>query len=417
MWLCLVAALGALGTYLTSPLVASAYHDHLARQALEQQDLTNARTHLERSLTLRPSRASTHFLLAQTLRRAGEIDLAPEHLKAAQALGWKEGEVRLEEFLMQAQSGVVEPVEAILERYLAEGNGDPPLLFEALVRGCLQSQLVPRAYQYSSLWTTRFPDSWHARFWHGRALEQGLRLDLAAEAYEQVLEQKPDHLEAHQRLGQILLGRGRYPEALSHLETYLRQRPEDPAVLLALARCQRSLRPPAEMSETLDRLFALPGEHPDGWSLRGQLELNAGHPSEALSWLEKAVERIPHDPEVNLALATTLHQLWRVAEAKRYEQRHREIERDLRRVDDLTKEILAQPRDVSLRHEAGTTLVRLGQDSQAIRWFVSALLLQPTHQPTRQALAGCIQRLGDPKLTAAFRPLLADPLERKEQLP
>ena len=86
-------------------------------------------------------------------------------------------------------------------------------------------------------------------------------------------------------------------------------------------------------------------------------------------------------------------------------------------MDDLTKEILAQPRDVSLRYEAGTTLVRLGQDGQAIRWFVSALMLQPRHQPTRQALAGCIQRLGDPKLADAYRPLLAGPPEREGQVP
>jgi tetratricopeptide (TPR) repeat protein len=318
---------------------------------------------------------------------------------------------------MQAQSGVVGPVEATLQLYLANGPGDPHLIFEALVRGCLQTQSVERAHHYTSLWTRQFPDDWRARFWHGRTLEEGLRHDLAAEAYEQVLQQKPDYLEAHLRRGLVLQWRGRYPEALAHLQTYLGQRPNDATALLALARCQRSLGPPAELRKTLDRLFALPGEHPEGWVLRGQLELAADRPREALRWLEKAVQRIPHDREVNLALATTLQQLRRPAEAHRYGQRHREIDRGLRRMEELTKQILARPRDVALRHEAGATLVRLGQDAQAIRWFVSALLLDPRHPPTRRALADCIARLGDPKLTAVYRPLLADPPERKEQVP
>jgi tetratricopeptide (TPR) repeat protein len=412
-----LAALGAPGAYFAYPLAASAYHERLARRALGRQDLAEARSRLQRSLALRPGRASAHFLLAQTLRRADEPGPAKEHLQAARALGWKESELRLEELLTQAQCGAVGPVETALQLHLADDTGDPQLIFEALVRGCLQCQLVERAYRYSGLWTQRFPDSWHARFWHGRTLEQGLRHDLAAEAYAQVLAQKPDHLEAHLRLGQVLQRAGRHAEALAHLETYLRHRPEGPAALLALARCQRAQRPPAEARATLDRLFALPGDHPEGWLLRGQLELNAGRPGEALPWLEQAAQRIPHDREVNLALSVTLHQLGRPAEAERYQQRHREIERDLRRVEELTKEILARPEDVTLRYEAGTTLVRLGQDGQAARWFVSALLLYPRHQPTRQALADCVRRLGDPNLTDAYRALLAPSPESKEQAP
>ena len=95
----------------------------------------------------------------------------------------------------------------------------------------------------------------------------------------------------------------------------------------------------------------------------------------------------------------------------------RTIERDLRRLEELTKEILARPDDVALRYEAGSTLVRLGQDGQAARWFVSALLLYPRHQPTRQALAGCIQRLGDPKLADAYRALLGPSPESKGEAP
>jgi tetratricopeptide (TPR) repeat protein len=211
----------------------------------------------------------------------------------------------------------------------------------------------------------------------------------------------------------VLLWRGRYPEALPHFEAVVEQPPTNEAALLGLAQCQRSLRPPEETRATLSRLLALPGDHPAGWLLQGQLELEADRPAEALPWLERAVRRIPLDRDANQALAISLRRLNRAAEAEPYEQRKHEVEHHLRRMDELIKASLSNPRDVSLRYEAGTTLVRLGQDGQAIRWFVSTLLLDPRHQATKKALAGCIERLGDPKLAAAYRPILEEHLPRR----
>jgi Flp pilus assembly protein TadD len=140
--------------------------------------------------------------------------------------------------------------------------------------------------------------------------------------------------------------------------------------------------------------------------LLGQLELSADRPEDALPWFREAARVLPNDLELNLALATALRRLRRDEEAKVYERRHQEIRRDLREMDRLTKAILTQPGDVTLRHEAGVTLMRLGQDDQAVRWFVSALQIDPTHQPTREALARCIRRLNDPRLEELWRPLL-----------
>jgi tetratricopeptide (TPR) repeat protein len=302
---------------------------------------------------------------------------------------------------------MVERVEEPLRRYLAAGT-DERLILEALARGCLQMNSTERAYQYTRRWVERYPDDWYGRFWYGRALEQGLRYDLAAEAYQAVLARKPDDLEARLHCGQVLLWRGRHAEALPHFEAVVERQPANEAALLGLARCQRNLRPPEETRATLGRLLALPGDHPAGWLLQGQLELEAERPAEALPWLERAVRRMPLDRDANQALATALRWLGRGAEAEPYERRKQAIDRDLRRMDELLKASLANPRDVSLRYEAGTTLVRLGQHGQAVRWFVSALMLDPGHQATKKALAGCIQRLGDPRLAAAYERILEE---------
>jgi tetratricopeptide (TPR) repeat protein len=378
-----------------------------ARQALEQNDFGQACGHLHGVLAMRKDSAEAYLLLARGSRQAGDVDAARRYLRRARELGGDKQEIRLEESLQQAQAGMVRPVEESLQRYLAAGT-EERLILEALSRGCLQSTFTERAYHYTSLWVERYPDDWYGRFWYGRTLEQGLRYDLAAEAYQAVLARKPNHLEARLHCGQVLLWRGRYPEALPHFEAVVEQQPANEIALLGLAQCQHSLCPPEETRSTLDRLLALPGDHPTGWLLLGQLELEADRPAEALPWLERVLRRTPRDHDANQTMATTLRRLNRDAEAETYERRKNEVERDLHRMDELIKASLSNPRDISLRYEAGTTLVRLGQDDQAIHWFVSALVLDPGHQATKRALADCIRRLGDPQLAAAYQPILEE---------
>jgi tetratricopeptide (TPR) repeat protein len=404
--LCL-AALGVTGAFIFYPHLAASYYMGQARKALEQNDFARACEHLRSALARQEGSSEAHFLLARSSRRADDADEARRSLERARKLGWDKQQVRLEELLLEAQSGMVEGVEQQLRRHLGDDT-EERLVLEALARGCLQSNFTERAYHYTSRWVDRYPDDWYGRFWYGRALEQGLRYDLAAEAYQEVLARKPDHLEARFHCGQVLLWRGRYPDALPHFEAVVERQPTNEAALLGLAQCQHSLRPPEETRASLGRLLELPGDHPAGWLLQGQLELEADRPDEALPWLERAVGRTPLDRDANQAMATVLRRLNRAADAEKYERQKQEVERDLHRMDDLIKASLANPRDVSVRYEAGTTLVRLGQDGQAMRWFVSALLLDPNHQATKKALARCIEQLGDPKLAAAYRPILEE---------
>jgi tetratricopeptide (TPR) repeat protein len=385
---------------------------HQAREALEQHNLARACEQLRGALAVQEGRAEAHFLLARASRRAGDVDAARRHRERARTLGWDKQQIRLEEWLQEAQSGAVQSVEEPLRRYRADG-AEERLILEALARGCLQSNFTEQAYHYTSHWVEGYPDDWYGWFWHGRTLEQGLRYDLAAEAYQAVLGRKPDHLEAHLHCGQVLLWRGRYSEALPHFEAVVQREPTNEAALLGLAQCQRCLRPTEETRATLRLLLALPGDHPAGWLLLGQVELDADRPAQALPWLGRAVRRTPLDRDANQFMATALRRLDRAAEAEPYEQRKDEVERDLHRMDELIKASLSNPRDVAMRYEAGITLVRLGQDGPAMRWLVSALLLDPGHQATKKALADCIERLGDPQLAAAYRPILEGSLPRR----
>ena len=153
-------------------------------------------------------------------------------------------------------------------------------------------------------------------------------------------------------------------------------------------------------------MLVLAPDHPGACLLRGRLEWEAERPDEALAWLGRGLGRLPHDREGHKDLAAVLRRLGRDAEAREHEQRYLAIDRDEHRLDDLTREAARNPKDVALRHEVGTALVRLGRDDDAIRWFVGTLLLDPAHRETRAALADCLRRLNDPRLEEAYRPIL-----------
>src|SRR5581483_10785804 len=74
-----------------------------AQQELERQDLPAAVLHLRAFLAETPNEASAHFLLAQTLRRAGQFEEADDELARAEQAGWSPEAIRRESFLSWLQ--------------------------------------------------------------------------------------------------------------------------------------------------------------------------------------------------------------------------------------------------------------------------------------------------------------------------
>jgi tetratricopeptide (TPR) repeat protein len=381
------------------PRIAEAYHLRLAQRALEGYDFPTAKTHLERCIALRPGDAEAHFLLARTCRRAGDRAGAAASLQEARRLNFDPKKIGLEELLAQAQAGLVVPLEQNLRWALASHPEEERVILEALIVGSLQANFSREAFNWANRWAEHFPDDPQALFWRARALELGLRPEPAIREYRQLLERKPDHAEAHLRLGQVYLREGRFPDARPEFEACLQLRPDDTEALYGLARCQRELGQTEAVRETLDRLLTLDKDHAGGLLLRGQLELAAEHPEAALPWLRRARTARPRDREANQALANALRALRQEEEARGYERVREEIDRDLKQLKEVVRRAIDAPRDATLRYEAGTLLQRLGQDEQAAHWLFSALQLDPAHEPTRQALTQCLQKLGDPRLT------------------
>jgi tetratricopeptide (TPR) repeat protein len=388
-----LGALGLVGGLVIYPLAEGTYHWRRAQEAVEQFDLKPARAHLERCLQIWPKNGEARFLMARTCRRAGDFDAARAHLAEAERLGWVKEIIDLEYQLLTAQMGLPARAEPALVRLLQRGHHEETMILEALARGHLQVNAAREAHRWTRIWVERHPDDWQAHFWQGQALAQGGQNELAVEEFQKALAGNPAHPGTHYLLADALYRVARFPEAATHFQAALAKAPDDPATLLGLANCQRSLGRSAEARATAERLVQDHPEKAGGWLLLGQVALDEDDPREALERLRRAEGLDPYDRMTTKTLGTTLRRLRRDAEAQQYEARLKQLDDDYRSLGELKKKVLADPKDVRPRYEAGVVCLRLGRPFEAERWLVGVLEQNPNHQAARQALAECVRRL------------------------
>jgi len=390
--------LGSLVCFFAYPHLRAYYHWRQAEAAVEQLDFVSAREHLETCLKVWPDSAETHFHLARVCRRAREVDSAAKHLSEAERLGYAGRETALENLLLQAHSGDVRQVEETLVQYLQTGHREEVLIFEALLEGLLQIHYLPEAERWSTVWLERYPHDWRPYYFRGRTFDLGVKVNRAIEDYQAALERKPDAFEVHQSLGELQREKGLLNEALPHLRYCHERRPDDPTVVVSLARCHRMLGDPNTARQLLDRWLEANGRtHVGVVSLRGRVERDLSEPERALPWLRKAEELAPRDGATLSMLVNVLRELGQEEEAKSYERKVEDVVRQVERLNTLTLKISNSPDDVAARSEIGVLLIRLGHVKPAYRWLMSALELSPGHAPTHLALAEYHEAIGDPQ--------------------
>jgi tetratricopeptide (TPR) repeat protein len=405
--LCLLI-ISSLGYFVFYPQLSASYHWREANKALENNDLAKAEAHLESCARVWASDGEVHFLLARTYRRSGKTDKARAHLQLAAKQRWVPEQIKLEYLLMQAQAGYLTEATNQLQEWLKERLEDDTYIFEALIMGCLQTNNFLEANRWATIWIDQHPDDWLGRFWLGAALQGAGEYDLAKQEYQRALERNPNGSELHLRLAEVLMRPNPTEDAKIHYEAALAADPNNLVALLGLARCQHSLRSNEVARATLDRLIELDPQNFEAYSLHGQIALEEDKPEEALKFFKKAYAINPSHLITSKQLAQTLHRLMRPDEAKEAQRRAEETEQLLIRLDEITKEVLNQPKDITLRYEAGTILLKLGDHQKAVRWFVSALLIDPKHKPTKEAIKKCLRRMGDKELLELYKPVLDD---------
>jgi tetratricopeptide (TPR) repeat protein len=405
--LCILSILGGIGLLWVKPWISEIYHWRRAQSALAHGDFLPAREHLRECLKNRPNDAATYFALAQTCRRAGDLGGFQSNLQAAERLGWSIDAVQLERDLTQAQCGALRPVEAKLVASLESAHPEEGLIFEALVKGYLESYRLRDVVRCATRWKEREPRNWQPFYYCGRAFQLHKLNDLAIEQFRTALSLKAGEPQTSSSLAAVLTLKGEYREAMDLFQARWQAEPTNTGAMLGVAYCQRRLGEQEAALATLDRLLAQDGNHAGGMFLQGQLTLDLGNPKEAISWLLHAQELTPKDPEVLFALSRCLRLLGRTDESLSCQREWDRVQAEWKRLEDIRKEIARQPANVALRHDAGKILQGLGRYAEAVRWYQSILQIDPAQRPTHEALANCFEKIGDPERVVYHRKLAA----------
>lgn len=387
----------AAGTWFVAvPAIRAWQLTRAAEEAGRVEDLPRAAELLRQAAQLQPADARTRFLLARTLRRLGDLSSARRELAEATRLGHPRQDVDLENLFLLAQYGDLEAVEETLQALIAADHPDADLALESLVLGYLALHDLRNADRWATHWLTRQPSAWKGWFLRGRTREQGVQLDAALQDYLRAAELKPGDVEIEFRVGDMLRRLDRYGEALPHLQAVAQADPDNPARVIALARCLRSLGRTEEAFRVLDEWRRKHADAPaEIFALLGRLAADLHRTEEALTWLRQSERLSPNDEETLTTLATLFRELGQDAEAEKYDARARDTHQKLKRIDSLLRALKNEPRNVAIRYEIGWLLLTLGHDDKAFPWLVSALEQDPDHGPTHAALAEYYEALGD----------------------
>jgi len=378
-----------------------------ARQEAERGHTQAAIRALDWCVQRRPDQREVLLLSAQIARRSGHLESAETLLDHYWQLYGDEEPLVLERLLLQAARGEVDAVAPRLRERLQHQDANSRQIKEAWISGLLARFRWGEAGQYLTEWLAESPEDPWALYLFARLQEQRDDLEGAKEYYRRLVELDPEHDEARQRLAQLLVQTRHGEEAEPHVRVLLTRWQPPPRELQVLwAKTLILLGRLDEAQATLDAVLTEHPHYPPALAERGKVALFQEQPQEAIRYLAEAVRLDPGDLAIRHQYATVLSQHGRETEAAEQRKMIQQLEADGERIKALIEGPLQrEPNNAAIHHEIGMIALRAGQITEALRWFHSALRIDPQHTPTHRVLMVYYEETGQPALAARHRAL------------
>ncbi len=215
--------------------------------------------------------------------------------------------------------------------------------------------------------------------------------ELAIWNYRKALELAPDHAEASERLGRMLLRRGEYDEAARLLSTARVAAPERVDLALAVSRAYLGQKRYGNAQAVLDPLLKLHPENGELLTVAALALAEGGDSARAESYLRLAIRYLPKSPEPRIEFARLL------------------VRGDSARLDEAARlyeeaRMLNAPPDPELEPQLGP---RLDQRREMEEFLVSAMNEAFENKDFSGAAWYCRQLLELDRNPGRFSPLLA----------
>ncbi|HUE74715.1 MAG TPA: tetratricopeptide repeat protein [Pirellulaceae bacterium] len=366
-------------------------------------DFPRAAEELSAAAKSYPEDCRLAFLAAVAFRRAGDADEFEFHLRRAQRLGLEDSEVRLQRLLSRTQHGLGDAAsEAALNEICLQGTVDDftaEQIYEARAKGYISIYQIGAAQAALGYWIEWKPDAPGPRFLRADIAEQQDDMARAEKDYRAILAAHPDNFEALVRLARLLASRHRQDEALTLLHRCAELRPGAPRVTVAVAEIEYALGKDADKVE--QRLHEALAADLDvelrsrAWRVLSDVYLDRKEHQKVIAMLEEAAERREVDAPCFQALVRAYFALGNKERAEYFVKVQQQQLRLLNEAQATDRLICTQPDNPDPRFRRGQISLEAGREQDAMTWWYTALLADPLHQPSHEALAKLLLARGD----------------------
>ncbi len=382
---------------------------HHLRQARKEVALGHnavALRHLEKCRSVWPGHPEVMILSARVARRSAAWDEAEAILEDATRRHGETEALAFERLLLRAVSGDLRNVRPSLVARIRQGGPDAALAREALIAGLAYRFRLNEALAELEDWLAVEPQSVLALAYSGKLEEQRLNTEGAAEKYRRVLQLDPDHDDARLRLASLLVSDRRGGEAIEHLGVLRQRLPDHPEVAILWVKALALVGRTAESRTALEACLRDYPNYPAALAESGASALLDGDDPAAIEYFKRALALEPGNVTVRKQYTLALTRVGRHEEAAREQAVADRLAADFERITQLIAGPLqSRPQDPEVHHEIAQIALRAGQVREALRWFQSALEVDPDHGPTHRALANLYRDLENPILAARHRAL------------
>jgi tetratricopeptide (TPR) repeat protein len=300
-----------------------------AELALKQREFERARLELEKCLLAWPKDPRVYFLLARTARRAGDLDQAERHLRQCEQL--------------------------------QGGRSDPRLGDTRLEKVLILAQRGEIA---------------EAERFLRRRIQEG----------------HPDRLLILETLSWEFMGRNRLSEALSLLNLWLEEQPDDYEALVRRGWVEEHMFDMDKAADDYRKALALRPERDNVRQRLTEVLLARNRTTDALAEAEELLRRQPDNPEANYCYARCLRLLGRTQAAEQL----------------LDRLLAGQPRHAKALGMRAELAIEAGRDQEASKLLARAVELDPSDQSLKYTLLLCLNRLGRTKEAKSVEAKMAE---------
>ncbi|MFM7149981.1 MAG: tetratricopeptide repeat protein, partial [Gemmataceae bacterium] len=292
------------------------YRWNQARSALSQGKGAEAYERIAPCLRIWPWSVSTQLFGARTARVAGHPEESEALLKKCLRLHHGASpEIQLEFLLLRVQMGEVDDVAGILTQMVDEGHPESQMILETLAGAYMHNLRYRPALAVLNRWIRFDPDAAKAYEWRGWVYDRMNYPKDSLQDFLKALELDPNMIPARLRAAEIYMERSNPPEAEPHLEYLVKNFPERADARGRLGQCRVLQGRDDEARGLLEQAVEGAPNDPLILIYLAKLDIRQGRPERAEKWLRRLLEIDGSDIEARYNLFNALQLQGRKEEA------------------------------------------------------------------------------------------------------